>query len=488
MNIVFKDDSGKEYYNYNSIILSPLNVNKVKYATFLHRLKSGMTILEALNKDVIFFPNRIIIDDSNGKKYSNLSLFAKAYNKDPEIIRNRIKAGLTPYEAVTLPNLLKKKIVCFEITFNSISAFIKNFGLNRSTTRSRLRAGWSAEDTVTIPINDKKISFEGTSYKSLAALCEKFNKPYKLVHKRYNVFNWTLKDSLHKPKSLGVSIFINGKKYLSLVSAAKTTGISPGLLQYRLAAGWPPEKAIAINSKLFDKKPIKIDGYYFQTKSDAAKYYNIKPTTFIRRLKLGWNIEQAVNLLEPPINKKGPRLISREVYLKRLNEIHGDNLDFSLSKFNRAQDKVEVICKKGNKHRNFYVTPNNLLQGKGCSICKLSYGARRVARWLELYDIEYKTEWTGHGIKSDFSNNAILRIDFYLPKEKTVIEFDGAQHQSYEHFIWEKSKKNKKEAFRKLKINDKKKDTWAKKNKFKMIRIKHNQIISEVLSNNLLKK
>ena len=66
MNIVFKDDSGKEYYNYNSIILSPLNVKKVKYATFLHRLKSGMTILEALNKDVIFFPNRIIIDDSNG--------------------------------------------------------------------------------------------------------------------------------------------------------------------------------------------------------------------------------------------------------------------------------------------------------------------------------------------------------------------------------------------------------------------------------------
>ena len=123
---------------------------------------------------------------------------------------------------------------------------------------------------------------------------------------------------------------------------------------------------------------------------------------------------------------------------------------------------------------------NNLLSGKGCNICKLSHGARRVARWLDINEIDYRTEWTGHGLKSGTYKSASLRMDFYIKKYKIIIEFDGSQHDQPTTF-GKVSDKQALENFKILKYNDERKNKWSKDNSHKMIRIKHNELVSERL-------
>ena len=54
----------------------------------------------------------------------------------------------------------------------------------------------------------------------------------------------------------------------------------------------------------------------------------------------------------------------------------------------------------GNLGHTFPATPNNLLRGRGCPICKMSMGEKRTARWLEQNNLIYKREWTGHGLRA----------------------------------------------------------------------------------------
>ena len=76
--------------------------------------------------------------------------------------------------------------------------------------------------------------------------------------------------------------------------------------------------------------------------SDGAREFNIKEVTFIKRLRSRWTPEQATGIDPPPEFKKGVAPIPKEEYIERLHLVHGDDLDFTHSDFNRAQNKVKV--------------------------------------------------------------------------------------------------------------------------------------------------
>ena len=85
-------------------------------------------------------------------------------------------------------------------------------------------------------------------------------------------------------------------------------------------------------------------------------------------------------------------------------------------------------------------------------------------------------------MRSRKDKRGVLRCDFYFPDHKVIIEFDGQQHFEPIRF----GNQTEEEALESHNIcveNDKRKNKWAKENDHHMIRIRYDEPVSEVLSN-----
>lgn len=58
--------------------------------------------------------------------------------------------------------------------------------------------------------------------------------------------------------------------------------------------------------------------------------------------------------------------INTENFIEKAKEIHGARYDYSKSKYESSNKKIEIICKD---HGPFFQQPNNHLSGKGCLKC-----------------------------------------------------------------------------------------------------------------------
>lgn len=444
------------------------------YATVRHRIRSqGMSPKQAITKPIQRQVRQSVT--AFGKVYPTLSAAARAHKEDPEQVRQRVKKGMSLEDALLGKNARKQVVTVLGKTYSSKVEAAEAFGMSRSAFFGRLRQGWDIESALTSPVvQTKKLKVQGKIYESVADLARAYDMPYRLVYKRIHVFGWRPLKAVTEPKVLGREIVLGNKTFPTIEEAARSNGLDAGVVWYRLSAGWPLEKAFDPDAKSDNKLPISIDDERFPTLSDAARCYGVKETTFMKRLRSGWSPEQAAGLLEPPTVKKGKHPVTASSYRKRLREVHGKMLDFSKAKFARAQDAVEVICKADKPHPTFFATPNNLLRGKGCPICKISHGAKRIARWLEKNNINYEVEWTKHGLRSTVYDRATLRFDFYLPRRRILIEYDGEQHFRPVRF-GDQTQKQADEALKRTKLNDRRKNRWAKANGFQMIRIKFDE-------------
>jgi len=109
---------------------------------------------------------------------------------------------------------------------------------------------------------------------------------------------------------------------------------------------------------------------------------------------------------------------TKETFIERAKEVHGDYYDYSKVVYSGAKTPVEIICPR---HGSFLQTPDAHNRGCGCSLCKSS----------KLEDI------VSNRLKKDFIhfeyNSKILElgnqtVDFYLPTKKIIIECQGEQH------------------------------------------------------------
>lgn len=104
--------------------------------------------------------------------------------------------------------------------------------------------------------------------------------------------------------------------------------------------------------------------------------------------------------------------------VNELKNIFKEKYDYSLVDFQKANDKVKIICKK---HGVFEATPNHLLQGHGCPKCNQSKLETEVEEILiknkVTFKYQYKDKWLG-----------LQSLDFYLPDYKIGIECQGIQH------------------------------------------------------------
>ncbi len=119
--------------------------------------------------------------------------------------------------------------------------------------------------------------------------------------------------------------------------------------------------------------------------------------------------------------KCGNNVKTKDFFLSKSIEMHGDYYDYSKVDFTNTKTKVTIICPI---HGEFQQTPSHHYNGAGCPICRESKGEREIRFYLIDKQIKYLPQ---HRFK-DCRDKKPLPFDFYLPEHNTCIEFDGEQH------------------------------------------------------------
>jgi hypothetical protein len=146
-------------------------------------------------------------------------------------------------------------------------------------------------------------------------------------------------------------------------------------------------------------------------------------------------------------------------FIEKIEIIH-KKYDFSKFIYNRSDKKGIVICPI---HGEFLASPNNLFRGNGCPRCRESKGEKFIAKWLQEHNIEYTPQKRFPSCK----NKRELPFDFHIKNTNILIEYDGEQHFKPTS-IWGGEKE-----FKNITLRDTIKNTWAKENKYLIIRLNY---------------
>ena len=163
-----------------------------------------------------------------------------------------------------------------------------------------------------------------------------------------------------------------------------------------------------------------------------------------------------------------------ETLIKDVFRVHRELITVAdPSQYVNTDTKIEFRCIK-KRHGSFQSTPHSILRGNGCPICRMSSGERKILFWLRDNSIEHKYQWR---VNKHVGNGQFI-YDFFLPKLKTLIEFDGRQHfEPVEAWGGEKG-------LAKTRRNDKLKNEYAILKGLNLIRIKYTEFedLEEILS------
>lgn len=116
--------------------------------------------------------------------------------------------------------------------------------------------------------------------------------------------------------------------------------------------------------------------------------------------------------------------LTKEEFIARAREIHGNKYDYSKVEYVRNDVKVIITCPK---HGDFKQKPMSHLAGQGCKHCRETKGEKLVENYLVEHNIVYKAEKI---VRSQYSPNKrkFFKVDFYLPEQNVIIEYNGIQH------------------------------------------------------------
>lgn len=112
----------------------------------------------------------------------------------------------------------------------------------------------------------------------------------------------------------------------------------------------------------------------------------------------------------------------RSTFIEDAKKIHGDQYDYSLVDISGKSKKVKIICPI---HGVFEMTPSNHIhKGQGCPKCnRIQLNCeRRLGEILKQNFNDVEIIYQYHGELKRQS------LDYYLPKYKIGIEYQGSQH------------------------------------------------------------
>lgn len=164
--------------------------------------------------------------------------------------------------------------------------------------------------------------------------------------------------------------------------------------------------------------------------------------------------------------------VKHKTHIDYVNDVNKINEDIEvLEEYINAKTPILHKCKICN--HIWKVDPHHILSGRGCPVCRQSYGEKEINMYLTKHNILFKRQYRFNECKNIFQ----LPFDFYLQNYNTCIEYDGEQHYyPIDYFGGE-------EGLTKRQQNDEIKNNFCKENNIGLLRIKYDQDIKLVLDN-----
>lgn len=161
--------------------------------------------------------------------------------------------------------------------------------------------------------------------------------------------------------------------------------------------------------------------------------------------------------------------MSHEEYVERVKAINPDII--VVGKY--INNITPILHKCLIDDNEWMAIPAKILSGTGCPQCKETNGERIVRQWLESHYIKYEFQKKFDSCRDKYP----LSFDFYLPEYNTCIEYQGGQH----YFPVEKF--GGQEQFEQQVKRDKIKFDFCQQNNIRLLCIKYDEDINEVLTN-----
>ncbi|MEY8215079.1 MAG: DUF723 domain-containing protein, partial [Colwellia sp.] len=230
------------------------------------------------------------------------------------------------------------------------------------------------------------------------------------------------------------------------------------------------EEAKVIHGEFYDYLLVDYKGSAKPVIVTCPKHGSF-PTTYEHHIKRGQSCPSCKN-----------RDMDTVKFIERSRECHGVKYDYSMSNYTTAKSQISIICPD---HGEFKQVAWNHMSGIGCRNCfdlLNSKGAKRIISWLTDNNIEFVREKTFDNLFTYArSRKYLFRYDFFISSYNLLIEYDGQQHfKSVD--IWGGD-----EAFKRLQVNDQKKNLWAENNGYKLLRIAYSDFdnIEKILSEHI---
>lgn len=169
---------------------------------------------------------------------------------------------------------------------------------------------------------------------------------------------------------------------------------------------------------------------------------------------------------------KGNKKLSKLDFIERCSVIFNNKYDYSFSEIDGTKSKTKIICPK---HGEFEQVVDSHLRGHGCASCNDSKGEKIISWFLDKNNIRYEKQ----KMFDKCRDIRKLKFDFYIPDINTCIEFDGKHHFEKIEF----GQKKLEDTIKKDKI----KNIFCLENKIVLIRISYEQNIVEELEKKINK-
>lgn len=164
-----------------------------------------------------------------------------------------------------------------------------------------------------------------------------------------------------------------------------------------------------------------------------------------------------------------------DTYIQEFKKFHPE-LDYSKTVYTGWDTKVTITCPK---HGDFEVLPGQFHKYVGCPSCSSSKGEGEICNVLLNEKIKFVREYTIQ-IPNEINTSGRAYIDFYLPEHNTFIEYNGIQHYEPEMAFGGTFK------FEQQQARDEYVRQYCKDNDIKLIEIRYDEDVWEVLNEKLL--
>ena len=121
---------------------------------------------------------------------------------------------------------------------------------------------------------------------------------------------------------------------------------------------------------------------------------------------------------------KNSRRFSLKTFIEKSKLIHGNIYDYSKVEYVNTETPVCIICPK---HGEFWQTPHSHLRGHLCPYCGYELNVKEEKLYSILLE-NIKDEIVRWKKFKWLKSKLPLSLDFYLPKSKIGIEYQGKQH------------------------------------------------------------